>query len=61
MGDPACYREYCPACDRELTIVDAECPECGTSLEKTTSETGSTRSERHQMTVTVSSSVSTVS
>jgi hypothetical protein len=36
MGDPACYREYCPACDREVTIVDADCPECGTSLESGT-------------------------
>lgn len=32
MGDRACYREYCPACDRQVTIVDDECPECGAAL-----------------------------
>ena len=33
MGDPACYRDYCPACDAQLTITDGECPDCGTRLE----------------------------
>lgn len=33
MGDRACYREYCPNCDREVTIVDEECPDCGRPLE----------------------------
>lgn len=32
MGDPACYRDYCPDCDRQVTIVDEECPACGASL-----------------------------
>lgn len=32
MGDPACYRDYCPACDAQVTITDGECPECGASL-----------------------------
>lgn len=32
MGDPACYRDYCPECDRQVTIVDEECPECGARL-----------------------------
>jgi rRNA maturation protein Nop10 len=33
MGDRACYREYCPNCDGEVTIVDEECPHCGRPLE----------------------------
>ncbi|MBV0901714.1 DUF2089 domain-containing protein [Haloarcula salina] len=33
MGDPACYRDYCPACDMQVTITDGECPDCGASLE----------------------------
>lgn len=33
MGDPACYRDYCPACDRELLVTDEECPECGAELD----------------------------
>lgn len=32
MGDPTCYRDYCPDCDRQVTITDEECPECGTPL-----------------------------
>lgn len=32
MGDPACYRRLCPACDAQLTVVEAECPECGHPL-----------------------------
>jgi hypothetical protein len=32
MGDPACYRDYCPTCDMEGTITDDECPGCGTAL-----------------------------
>jgi hypothetical protein len=32
MGDPACYRDYCPECDLQVTITDEECPECGTYL-----------------------------
>lgn len=33
MGDPACYRDYCPNCDAPLAIVDEECPECGAAVE----------------------------
>jgi len=32
MGDPACYRDYCPECDLQVTITEEECPECGTYL-----------------------------
>jgi hypothetical protein len=32
MGDPACYRDYCPECDREVVITDETCPECETDL-----------------------------
>jgi hypothetical protein len=32
MGDPACYRDYCPECDLQVTITDEECPECGRYL-----------------------------
>lgn len=32
MGDPACYRDYCPSCDMEVVITDEECPDCGESL-----------------------------
>jgi predicted amidophosphoribosyltransferase len=33
MGDRACYREYCPDCDAQVTIVTEECPDCGRSLD----------------------------
>jgi len=32
MGDPACYREHCPDCDAQVTVVDEACPDCGRSL-----------------------------
>ncbi len=32
MGDPACYLEFCPVCDAQVTMVDDECPDCGASL-----------------------------
>jgi hypothetical protein len=32
MGDDACYREFCPECDLQVTIVDGACPECGAEL-----------------------------
>jgi hypothetical protein len=32
MGSPACYRDVCPECDAQVTIVDEECPDCGRSL-----------------------------
>jgi endogenous inhibitor of DNA gyrase (YacG/DUF329 family) len=35
MGDPACYRDYCPDCDRQVTITDEACPECGATLPRT--------------------------
>jgi len=38
MGDPACYRDYCPACDGEVSITDGECPDCGRSLGKSTDD-----------------------
>jgi hypothetical protein len=34
MGDPACYRNYCPDCDAEVTIVDGTCPDCGADLDE---------------------------
>ena len=33
MGDPACYLEFCPDCDAQVTSADDECPDCGTALE----------------------------
>ncbi len=33
MGDPACYRDYCPSCDAQLAITDEEYPDCGVTLE----------------------------
>ena len=32
MGDPACYRAFCPACDLQVTVTDEACPECGSEL-----------------------------
>ncbi|WP_303657514.1 zinc ribbon domain-containing protein [Halorussus limi] len=34
MGDPACYLDFCPECDAQVTIADDECPDCGTALEE---------------------------
>lgn len=34
MGDRACYRDYCPGCDAQVTIVDEECTACGAELER---------------------------
>ncbi|WP_438267344.1 zinc-ribbon domain-containing protein [Haladaptatus halobius] len=33
MGDPACYLEFCPECDAQVTTVDDECPDCGAILD----------------------------
>ncbi len=33
MGDCVCYREYCPDCDVQVTIVDDTCPVCDRDLE----------------------------
>ncbi|WP_266075011.1 zinc ribbon domain-containing protein [Haladaptatus caseinilyticus] len=32
MGDRACYLEFCPACDAQVTMVDETCPDCGMVL-----------------------------
>jgi len=32
MGDRACYLKFCPDCDAQVTVVDEECPDCGTDL-----------------------------
>jgi predicted amidophosphoribosyltransferase len=33
MGDRACYRDFCPACDGPVTVVDETCPDCGARLD----------------------------
>jgi predicted amidophosphoribosyltransferase len=33
MGDRACYREYCPDCGAQVTVVTEECPDCGRTLD----------------------------
>lgn len=33
MGDRVCYRDYCPECDAQVTVVDDECPDCGEDFE----------------------------
>jgi len=33
MGDRACYREHCPDCDAQVTVVTEECPDCGRELD----------------------------
>jgi hypothetical protein len=32
MGDPACYRDSCPACEMEVLITDEYCRTCGERL-----------------------------
>ncbi len=32
MGDRACYREHCPDCVCQVTIVTERCPDCGRTL-----------------------------
>ncbi|MFW5964288.1 MAG: zinc ribbon domain-containing protein [Natronomonas sp.] len=32
MGDRACKRRFCPACDAPATDLDERCPECGEPL-----------------------------
>lgn len=34
MGDSACYRDFCPVCECQVTIVADECPECGEILDE---------------------------
>lgn len=46
MGDPACYREYVPNCDLEVTITDEQCPECGINKSAGTSPFGRPQSGR---------------
>ena len=33
MGERACYRDFCPACDASVTVVDDTCPDCGARLD----------------------------
>jgi len=33
MGERACYLEFCPHCDAQVTIADDACPDCGASLD----------------------------
>ena len=33
MGERACWLEFCPDCDAQVTVVDEECPDCGAALE----------------------------
>jgi len=33
MGERVCYRDYCPECSAQVTIVDAECADWGAELE----------------------------
>ena len=33
MGDPACDRRFCPACDLAVSRDDDACPECGASID----------------------------
>jgi hypothetical protein len=33
MGDRACWLEFCPHCDAQVTVVDEECPDCGAVLD----------------------------
>jgi len=40
MGERACYRDYCPACDRQVTVVDEECPEQWGAAEKISRQEG---------------------
>jgi hypothetical protein len=28
MGDRACWLEFCPHCDAQVTVVDEACPDC---------------------------------
>ncbi len=32
MGDRACYREFCPECELQVTVVEENCPDCGRAL-----------------------------
>jgi len=32
MGERVCYRDYCPECSAQVTIVDAEWAACGAEL-----------------------------
>ena len=33
MGDRACYREFCPECELQVTVVEENCPDCGRALD----------------------------
>ncbi|WP_327051147.1 zinc-ribbon domain-containing protein [Halomicrococcus gelatinilyticus] len=32
MGDRACYLDFCPKCDAQVTVADETCPDCGAAL-----------------------------
>jgi len=32
MGDPACYRRFCPDCDAQLSLLADRCPGCGAAI-----------------------------
>jgi predicted amidophosphoribosyltransferase len=32
MGERACLREFCPACDAPATTAEEACPDCGADL-----------------------------
>lgn len=34
MGDRACWLEFCPRCDAQVTVVDEACPDCGAELDE---------------------------
>ncbi len=33
MGERACYLEFCPECDAQVTVADERCPDCGATLQ----------------------------
>jgi predicted amidophosphoribosyltransferase len=35
MGDPACYRRFCPDCDAQLSLLAEQCPDCGAEIADT--------------------------
>jgi len=37
MGDRACWLDFSPDCDAQVTVVYDECPDCGTSLAESAS------------------------
>jgi RNA polymerase subunit RPABC4/transcription elongation factor Spt4 len=33
MGESACDRRFCPACDLAVSSADERCPECGARID----------------------------